>query len=142
MMKPFVVYSTKTGNTRKVALAIADALGTEAHDAARTDVSEIPKGAFVIAGSGVYGGKAGREIMDFVQSLPDVKAGKAATFETSGEGETPVAGREIAGILKNRGYDVMGHFVCPGRLFFILRRGYPGKKDLDAARKFALGLKK
>ena len=139
-MTPFVVYYSKTGNTRKVATVIADALKTKARDVKETEPREIPRGAFLIVGSGVYGGKTGREMMDFVQSLPVVKGGKAATFETSGEGETPVAGDEMAGILRRRGYAVNGQFVCPGKLFYVLRRGRPTKEDLERAKAFAKGL--
>ncbi len=139
-MKPFIAYYTKTGNTRKVAEKMASALKTKAHNV--KDEPKVPKGAFLIVGSGVYGRRSGREMMDFLQALPKVKAGKAATFETSGEGSSIQAGREMGEILKNRGYSIKGSFVCPGKLFYVLRRGRPSGQDMENAKKFAEGLKK
>ncbi len=139
-MKPFVIYCTKTGNTKKVAEAMAGALGTKAHNV--KGVKEVPEGAFLIAGSGVYAGKAGKGMLDFLEGIPEVRKGSAAVFETSGEGETVKAGEQMKRILENKRYTVRGSFVCPGQMFRLLRRGYPKPENLEQARKFAKGLEK
>jgi flavodoxin len=140
LMKPVVIYFSKSGNTKKVAQEIAGALKTEALDVKKTSAKDVPKGAFLIAGSGVYGSKVGREMMDFLQSLPAVKRGKAATFETSGNGKEIAVGKEMGDILKKRGYSVKGSFVCPGKCFFFAKRGHPSAEDLKNAAAFAKGL--
>jgi flavodoxin len=139
-MKPFVVYFTRTGNTKKAAEAMAGALKTGAHNV--KGVKSVPEGSFIIAGSGVYGGRAGGGITDFLDGLPAVKKGKGAVFETSGDGEKVVAGEQMRFILESKGYEVKGSFVCPGRTFGLWRRGYPRPEDLDRAGKFALSLMK
>ncbi len=139
-MNPFVIYYTKTGNTKKIAEAIAKPLDTKAHNV--KGVKEVPKGAFLVVGSGVYGGKAGNGIIKFLEDIPEVESGKAAVFETSGDGRKMVAGEQMKWILKKKGYIVRDSFVCPGTMFKIIRRGYPKPEHLEQAMKFAEGLKK
>jgi len=43
----------------------------------------------------------------------------------------------MAAVLERHGYDVMGSFVCPGRMFFVANRGHPSKEDLKKAASFA-----
>ncbi len=138
-MKPFIVYCSKTGNTKKIADAMAEVFDTEAHNT--SNVKDMPKDAFLLVGSGVYGGNAGKGILDFISSLPKVKSGKAAVFETSGDGEKIIAGEQMKSILESKGYKVTGSFVCPGTMFKILRRGYPNPQNFEQARKFAKSLK-
>jgi flavodoxin len=135
-----VFYFSKGGNTKKVAEAMASALKAKALDVKNASSKDVPKGAFIIVGSGVYANRVGREMMDFLQSLPQVKGGRAATFETSGNGERIVAGSEMGDMLKKRGYAIRGSFVCPGRAFFVAKRGHPSAEDLKKAAKFAKGL--
>ncbi len=139
-MNPFVVYCTRTGNTKKIAEAIAGALKTSAHNV--KGVKSVPEGSFIIAGSGVYGRRAGGGIMSFLEGLPAVKKGKAAVFETSGNGGNVVAGDRMKRILEDKGYDVVGSFVCPGQTFGLWRRGCPKPEHLERAGKFALSLSK
>jgi flavodoxin len=139
-MKPFVVYSTKTGNTKKVAGVIAKELDVTANRA--KEVKSSPKESFLIVGSGVYAGKISGEIKEFIEGLPKTTKGRAAVFETSGEGEHTVGGDQMEWSLKQRGYKVVDKFVCPGSMFYVFRRGYPTPKDFENARKFAAGLKR
>lgn len=137
-----VFYYSRGGNTRKVADAMAAALKVDALDVKKASAKDVPEGAFLLVGSGVYGSRAGKEMMDFLQSLPPVNGGKAATFETSGDGIEVVAGKEMGDMLKKRDYAVTGSFVCPGRTFFIAKRGHPSKEDMEKAASFASGLAK
>ncbi|MBN1896624.1 MAG: flavodoxin [Candidatus Aenigmarchaeota archaeon] len=138
-MKPFIVYCSKTGNTKKIAETMADETGTEAHNI--SDVRNVPKGTFLLTGSGVYGGNAGKGILNFIESLPKVKSGKAAVFETSGDGKKIVAGEQMKWALEKKGYKVTGSFVCSGTMFKIFRRGYPKPEHFEQAKKFAKSLK-
>ena len=138
-MKPFIFYYSKTGNTKKIAEAIAEVLDTKAHNV--KDVKNVPKDAFLIVGSGVYGSKASSSILKFIDGLPEVKSGEAAVFETSGDGEKIVAGEQIKWALEKKCYNVKDSFVCPGQMFMILKRGYPKPEHFEQAKKFAKSLK-
>lgn len=138
-MKPFIVYYSKTGNTRKIAEAMAEELETKAHDV--REVKKVPEGSLLLTGSGVYGGKAGKDILSFIEGLPESKGGKAAVFETSGEGETVKAGEQMKWALEKKRYNVSGSFVCPGQMFKLFKRGCPKPEHFENARKFAKGLK-
>lgn len=139
-MRPFVVYYTRTGNTKKVAGEIARVLKVEAQDV--KDVKAVPDRSMIIVGSGVYKGKAGEEILKFLEDMPSGKCKKAAVFETSRNGKTHVAGEQMRWHLEKKGTKIVDRFVCPGQLFYIMKRGHPTKEDLEKARKFAEGLKK
>ena len=138
-MKPFVVYYSKTGNTRKVASEIAKTLDVKAHDV--KGVKNTPDTSFLIAGSGVYAGKPGKEMVEFLNNLPAMKGKKAAIFETSRNGEELNAGKVMKAVLEKKGAKIVDRFVCPGQLFYVLRRGHPTEEDLENARKFAESLK-
>jgi flavodoxin len=140
VMKPFLLYYSKTGNTKKIAQYMSAALRTNALDVKMVSTSDVPRDAFLIVGSGVYGSRVGKEMMDFLQSLPHVKSGHAATFETSGDGKEIVAGKEMGEMLEKRGYTVKASFVCPGRAFFVANRGHPSEDDIARASNFAKGL--
>ncbi len=138
-MKPFVVYSTKTGNTKKVADVIAEVLGVEAKNV--NDVKTIPECSILVAGSGVYSSKPGKGMTSFLENIPKGKCKKAAVFETSGDGKKVVAGEQMAWWLEKKGVKVTDKFVCPGKTFYVVQRGRPSAEDLSNARKFAEGLK-
>ncbi|UCD03406.1 MAG: hypothetical protein JSV63_02115 [Candidatus Aenigmatarchaeota archaeon] len=141
-MEPFVVYSTKTGNTKKVARVIAKELGVKAQGA--KEVKSVPKGAPLIAGSGVYASRISGEMKDFLEDLPKVSKGKAAVFETSGgynDGKN-VGIQQLERSLKQKGYRIVGRFGCSGQMFRIFNRGHPSPEELEKAMKFAAGLKK
>jgi flavodoxin len=135
-----VFYYSRGGNTKKVAEVVASALKAKALDVKNASAKDVPSGALLLVGSGVYMSRAGREMMDFLQTLPQADGGKAATFETSSEGKSVVAGKEMGEMLAKRGYKVTGSFVCPGRAFFVANRGHPSAEDLQKAASFAKGL--
>jgi flavodoxin I len=131
-----VLYYSRGGNTRKVADAIGEALGTMATDVAAARVD--PAGV-IFLGSGVYGGKPGEDWTKFVEAH-DFAGRRVALFSTSYSD----SGRAIdvmADALKQKGATVIGNYRCRGR-FLLLNRGKPDKADLAAARQFALEMVK
>jgi len=128
-----VVYCSRGGNTRKVAEAIASELGVSAKDISTAGV--IPPETFVLLGSGNYGGKPVKEIVNFIEKNCR-QGGKAAVFGTSAGDR----GNEVAAIeklLAKKGVTVSGGFHCPGKFFFFIRRGRPNEEDLKKAREWA-----
>jgi flavodoxin I len=128
-----VLYYSMTGNTKKMANAIAEELGVEAMDVKKTEI--IPDGGILFIGSGCYGGQAGEDMSKFI-GKNEFTGRKVALFGTSGGGE----GREVnamAEALKKKGATVLGTYNTKGKAFVIINIGHPNKDELDGARKFA-----
>lgn len=122
-----------TGNTRKMAAAIAEELGAEAKSI--KTLSEVPKDGLLFIGSGSYGDKPAEDLLKFIDKN-DFKDRKVALFGTSGKG----AGLEVRVMeeaLKQKGANVLGSYYSKGRSFVVVNIGHPGRDDLEGARKFA-----
>lgn len=128
-----VIYNSMTGNTRKMAGAIAGELGVEAQDV--KSVTAVPGDGIVFLGSGSYGDKPGEGMAKFIASH-DFSGRKVALFGTSGSG----AGKEVqamAEALKQKGASVTGSYFTKGKAFLVVNMGRPDRDDLAGARKFA-----
>lgn len=130
-----VIYYSKSGNTRKVADAIAEALGVKAVD---VNAASLDKGAKVVfLGSGRYGGMPGPEMQKFIESS-DFKGRKVAYFSTcwrmglSKDREVEATNKA----LEKKGAVVLGDYHCLGKTK-IFNGGHPNQEDLDGAKKFA-----
>ncbi len=133
MADTVVLVNSRGGNTRKVADAIAEELGTKAGE-----VGTVPgDGAGILfLGSGTYGGKPGDAMMNFI-GAGTFTGRKVALFGTS----SSVAGSQnmialMADALKGKGATILGSYHCRGK-FLLLNWGHPNKEDLDNAKKFA-----
>jgi flavodoxin len=127
-----VVYYSLTGNTRKVADAIASELGVEAKNIRTVDT--VAQDAFIFLGSGYYGAVLVKDIADFIDRN-GLQGRKVALFGTSGFGwekELSIMERQISG----KGVKVVGRFNCFGR-FAAVKRGHPDAEELEQARSFA-----
>lgn len=128
-----VIYYSMTGNTKKMAEAIAEELGITAVSV--KDAAGIPSDGVLFMGSGSYGSKPGEDMTKFIESH-DFTGRKVAVFGTSGGG----AGKEtqaMADALKQKGADVLGSYFTTGVFLVLLNSGHPDSKDLDGARAFA-----
>ena len=76
-MKVAVRYYTKTGNTRRLAQAIADALGVEALDISDPIDEKVD---VLFLGNSYYAFTIDPEVRDFVRSLDPDKVGKIVNF--------------------------------------------------------------
>jgi flavodoxin I len=128
-----VIYYSLTGNTKKMASAIAQELGVEAQHIKA--LARVPEDGLLFIGSGSYGDKPAEDMAKFIESN-DFSGRKVALFGTSGKG----AGLEVQGMkeaLKQKGANVLGDYYCKGHSFVVVNIGHPGRDDLDGARKFA-----
>ena len=128
-----VFVDSRSGNTKKVADAIAEELGLKA-EKVTTLLSDDVKILFL--GSGTYGGKPGKEMMKFIES-GNFSARKVAIFGTAASlagGQKMIAA--MTDILKQKGATIVGSYHCKGK-FFLVSRGHPNNEDLDNAKKFA-----
>ncbi|OPY29287.1 MAG: flavodoxin [Methanocella sp. PtaU1.Bin125] len=128
-----VLYYSMTGNTKKMAAAIAAELGVEARDVRKA--TGLPQDGLLFIGSGCYGDKPGEDLAKFLANN-DLAGRKVALFGTSGAG----AGKEVesmAATLKSKGAVVVGSYHSKGKAFVIVNLGHPNKDELDGARRFA-----
>jgi flavodoxin len=128
-----VIYYSMTGNTKKMAQAIAEELGISAVSV--KDVAEIPADGTLFLGSGCYGSKPGEDMTKFIESN-DFGGRKVAVFGTSGGG-TGKETQAMADALRQKGADVLGSYYTAGSFLLVVSYGHPDSKDLDGARAFA-----
>ena len=133
-----VVYCSMTGNTRKVAEAIAAELDVKAENVKAKEW--LTKGSFVFLGSGCYASNPGKELQKFI-ARNDFKGREVALFGTSAGGRGDEV-RVMEELLKSKGVLMKGSFYCKGRFFFFFSRGHPSAEELAKAREFAKEMKK
>ncbi|MCD8254886.1 MAG: flavodoxin [Oscillospiraceae bacterium] len=135
MEKPSLAvrYFSKSGNTKKLADAIAESVGCKAEP-----IPASPEGYvdILFLGASVYWGGSSAEVKKYIQSLDSSTICKVVVFSTSALAER--AFPQIEKCLRSSGIEAdKQNFYCRGE-FAALHKGRPNKDDLDAARKFAV----
>lgn len=129
-----VLYHTKTGHSRKIAQAVAQALGVEAQPV--KDYQETGPIDLLFLVGGIYGGQSDRAMLDFVPRLHPDNVARVVLITTCASGKDYQTALRKA--LKVRGIPVdSDEHICPGSFLFF-RLGRPNKEDLAAACDFAL----
>jgi flavodoxin len=135
-MKAVVIYCSQTGNTKKVAEAIAEVLGTKAKSVG--EKIDLRNCDLICVGTGVHATRPEGGMTSFLKGLEKLEGRKGAVFGTywilTGFLNT------LESLLKERGVDVIGKWGCKGQ-FGRFNRGRPNEKDLEDAREFAKTLK-
>ncbi len=128
-----IVYS-RGGNTRRLADAIAGELDVKAVDVKAVKLGDAK---VIFLGTGTYGGKPGKEMLDFIEGN-DFTGRKVAIFYTSANphGHTGLVDT-MTTALKNKGAAVPGIYHAPGKFIIFMNRGRPNDEDIAGARKFA-----
>lgn len=132
----YLVYTSLTGNTRRLAEAMAETLGVEARKV--KGVSTVDGVDLLFLGSGVYGGRPARSMREFLRKLPSLEEVKVALFGTYGT--SPHQLDTLAGLVQEKGGEILGRFSCKGRDWFalgLIGRGHPSPAELEAAASFA-----
>jgi flavodoxin I len=131
-----IIYASLTGNTRRIAEAMAQELGVVPQSAGEgVDLRGV---GLLFLGSGVYGNRPGRAIRRLLEAQASLAGVKVALFGTYGG--TPRQLDWMARCVAKKGGEVLGRFSCKGRDWFILgliARGHPSVTDLAAAAAFA-----
>jgi len=136
-MDELVLYYSATGNTRKVAQAIAAAAGCEAASIGdyRDDGESI---GTLFLGAAVYATPEHglhAAFKDFVAGFDWPRVRRVALFSTGFIHSEAIA--MMTGLLSARGVAVAPEsFFCLGR-FALFNLGHPNAKDLEAAAAFA-----
>ena len=127
-----VIYDSLTGNTKRIASAIAEELGVKAMSVKEAVLP--PEDGVLFLGSGCYGDKPGENMAKLILTN-DFSGRKVALFGTSGAG----AGKEVEAMeemLKQKGAVVLGKYYCKGRAFIVVNIRHPDREDLENARRF------
>ncbi len=151
MKSLIVVYSYHHNNTQKVAQAMAKALDAQVKSPQEIGSDELKEYDLIGFGAGIDSGKHYRELLDFVDALPQVTERKAFIFSTSGvTGEKKLAKDHLAlrEKLLSKGYLVVDEFQCKGfntnlflKYFGGINKGRPSSEDFKHAEAFAEKLK-
>lgn len=141
------------GNTRKVAEAMAEAVGGTVLQPAEAGPKPFQDGALLGFGSGIYFGRPHKSILELAAELPEANGRRAFIFSTSGTGYRPALifgwdyHRALRHILARKGYLIAGEYSCKGYDTYGISgklggiaRGRPSERDLINAGQFALGL--
>ena len=124
-------YHSKNGGTKRLAEAIAQALGVEAQTA---DVPLPEMTDVVFLGASLYAGKPAPEVVRFMQRNGD-RIGRAVVFGSSASGRSTQPQLQVIGA--EAGVKVAdNYFHCPGA-FLFLHRGRPNAGDCASAAAFA-----
>ena len=131
-MKGAVRYYTKTGNTRRLAEAVAEAVGAKALPIS-TPVTEPVDVLFL--GNSYYAFSIDPEVRDFVRSLDKSKVGRIVNFGSAAMLNSTYkkvkAEADRVGIPMDE-----REFHCKGE-FKGIHKGRPNEEDLQAAAEFA-----
>ncbi|MCD7729121.1 MAG: flavodoxin [Clostridia bacterium] len=131
-LKTAVRYFSKSGNTKKIAEAIADAAGCESKSIPEPITGEVD---ILFLGASVYWGGVASEVKDYIPSINKNKIGKVVIFSTSALAQR--AFPSIKKLLQKQGITVdEDNFYCRGQ-GLGLHKSHPDNEDLAAAAKFA-----
>ncbi len=134
-MKIAVRYYTKTGNTKKLAEAIAAALETEALPISEP-VSEPVD--ILLLGNSYYAFSIDPEVRKFVRSLDKNKVGKIVNFGSAAMLNSTY--KKVKAEADKVGIPMLEkEFHCRGE-FKGIHKGRPNEEDLKAAAEFAKSL--
>ncbi|MDR1044352.1 MAG: flavodoxin family protein [Candidatus Adiutrix sp.] len=116
-MKSLVVYSTLTGNTRKIAEALAEALPPGAECFNLRDAPEPEAYDLILPGFWVNRGQADQASLAYLEKI---KGQKVVFFFTLGaypdSGHADEVAADTERRLSENGNQVLGHFRCQGKV--------------------------
>jgi flavodoxin len=127
-----VVYFSRTGNTKKVAEAIAAELKVTAKDVKTAGV--LPPDAFILMGTGCYGATLPKEITAFMKKNT-FRGRIIGLFTTSAFGSAAERGL-IEKQITEHGAIITHNFKCYGR-FLTAKKAHPTAEELENAKQFA-----
>lgn len=130
-MKVAIRYFSRGGNTKKLAEAIAKAVGVEA---LTTDTPLKEDTDILFLGSAVYAYGVDKEIKKFISGI-DVKVGKVVNFSTAAIINSTY--KQVSKLLEEKNIPMAKEeFYCRGS-FGPMHKGRPNDADCKAAAAFA-----
>jgi len=151
MKSLLVLYSYHHNNTEKIANVFAKVLDAQIKTPSQVYPEELQEYSLIGFGSGIYGEKHHKLLLDLVDTLPQVTKRKAFIFSTSAlQGKAKVAKDHslLREKLQSKGYLIVDEFACKGfntnsfmRYFGGMNKGRPNAEDLKHAEEFAQNMK-
>ena len=145
-----VCFSFHHNNTEKIANVFAKVLNAQIKTPQQIDPEELQECSLVGFGSGIYGEKHHRHLLDLADKLPQVTDKKAFIFSTSaimGKDKVAKDHSTLREKLQSKGYIIVDEFACRGfntnsflRYFGGMNKGRPNAEDLKNAEEFAQNL--
>ena len=131
-----IMYHSSTGNTQKLANAIADTLNISAEPVQENpSIASTPIDLLFIGG-GIYFGKPSKRIIAFIKQLDPQIIKNVAVFATYG-GQAKISS-DIQKLLKEKGLHVIqDSFICKGQSWFFINRNHPNEEDIHKVSNFA-----
>jgi flavodoxin len=148
MKSLLVLISIHHKNTEKIANVFARVLDAQIIPPRQFDPGEVHEYELIGFGSGIYGEKHHRTLLELADDLPQISNRKAFLFSTSGVAtgferfHAPLRDK-----LQSKGFMIVGEFNCNGyntnsflRYFGGMNKGRPNAEDLRKAEEFAQNL--
>ena len=134
-MKAAVRYYTKTGNTKRLAEAVARAVGAEALPISTPVTEEVD---ILFLGNSYYAFTIDPEVREFIRSLDQNKVGRIVNFGSaamlnSTYKKVKAEADKVGSPMDER------EFHCKGE-FKGIHKGRPNEEDLKAVAEFAGGI--
>ncbi len=151
MKSLLVLFSYHHKNTEKIAKVFAKVLDAQIKTPEQINPGELQEYNLIGFGSGIYGEKHHKLLLDFADTLPQITNKKAFIFSTSAmQGKAKVAKDHslLREKLLSKGYMIVDEFSCKGfntnsfmKYFGGMNKGRPNAEDLKRAEEFAQNLK-
>jgi len=151
MKSLLVLFSYHHKNTEKLANVFAKVLDAQIKMPQQINPEELQEYNLIGFGSGIYGAKHHKSLLNLADKLPQVTNKKAFIFSTSaltGEDKKADDHLSLKEKLQSKGYIIIDEFQCKGfntnsfmRFFGGMNKGRPNAKDLKNAEEFAQNLK-
>lgn len=140
MLKTLIIYSSiHHGNTEKIGKAMAETLNADIINVTDVNINNLQNYDLIGFGSGIYGGKFHKNMLDLIEKLPSVANKKTFIFSTSSM-EKKRYNSSIEEKLKEKGFEVIGSFTCKGydtfgpfKLVGGIGKGRPNEEDIKKA---------
>lgn len=130
-----VMYHSSTGNTEKLAQAIAGALNVQAQAIGEGAALGGPVDLLFV-GDGIYAGRPNRKTVNFINGLDASNVKNVAVFGTYGGQEK--IGDDLRKMLADKGLHVVGEpYACKGQSWIFLNRKHPNEEELNGAVEYA-----
>jgi len=146
-MKSLVVFYSESGNTQKLAQAVATGLGTQSMRIEDIETRKVSDYDLICIGTPVQGAAPARKVLDFISQMPLMSGKKVAFFCTMHMFGDKKAIQISKKMLEARGMVFLGGFTALGwsRLIAnfgprIFNRGRPNRDELARAEEFGRSL--
>ena len=151
MKSLLILYSYHHNNTQKIANVFTQVLKAQIKTPKQIKLQELQNYDLLGFGSGIYGAKHHKSLLNLADKLPQATNKKAFIFSTSAlTGKDKIADDHslLKKKLQSKGYIIIDEFQCKGfntnsflKFFGGMNKGRPNTEDLKNAEEFVLNLK-